>query len=117
MAVRSAVNFVKYGQLFKGGGYDPLTFSSSCIPRAPPPLPPPPAPGRPHIVIIYTHNSYHLQVDRYYGNKPVLQCDWPSIIRCSIIFFGINHGCMVSVCSFAIYRAFNPQNVILGILV
>lgn len=34
------------------------------------------------------------KVDSIYGQKPVLQCDWPSLIRCCIIFFGINHACM-----------------------
>ncbi|XP_063673727.1 insulin-induced gene 2 protein-like [Bolinopsis microptera] len=33
-------------------------------------------------------------VDSIYGTKPVLQCDWSNLIRCSIIFFGINHACM-----------------------
>lgn len=33
-------------------------------------------------------------VDSIYGNKPVLNCDWPCLIRISIIFFGINHACM-----------------------
>eukprot|EP00116_Pleurobrachia_bachei_P008825 sb/3469087/ len=33
-------------------------------------------------------------VDSMYGQKPVMQCDWPYLIKCLIIYFGINHACM-----------------------
>lgn len=33
------------------------------------------------------------KVDQYCGQKAAVQCDWSSLIRCYIIFFGINHAC------------------------
>jgi len=33
------------------------------------------------------------KVDRYCGQAAAVHCDWSSLIRCYIIFFGINHAC------------------------